>query len=86
MKNLLLVILCFVAFKSFSQTNEILVEEKASEWIKITVPESTTRPKTTTTVKKKTTTNKPETPKQNTQEEFEKTNQQVNRFKKQKKG
>lgn len=85
MKTLFVIIFCFAAFNSFSQTNEVMVEEKASEWIKVTATPVVAKSKTTT-VKKKTTSNKPVTPKQDVQEEFEKTNNQVNRFKKAKKG
>ena len=76
-----MIVLCFAGLKSFSQTSDIMVEEKASNWIKITAP----TPSRATTVKKKVSPNKPATPKQDAQEEFQKTNQQVNRFKKGKK-
>ena len=82
MKSLLAIILCFAGLKSFAQTNDVVVEEKASNWIKITAPVPS---RTTTTVKKKASTNKPANQKQDAQEEFQKTNQQVNRFKKGKK-
>jgi hypothetical protein len=86
MKSLFVVIFCLVASKSFSQTNDVMVEEKSSAWIKITAPQTAaSKPKTTTIVKKKTT-NKPVATKQEAQQEFEKTNSQVNRFKKSKKG
>ena len=84
MKSLLTLMLFFAAFKGFAQS-DVIVEEKASDWIKITATTDTPKPKTTTTVKKKNTTNKPTTPKQDAQQEFEKTNSQVNRFKKQQK-
>lgn len=87
MKIIFLLILCFVVLKGFSQTNELMVEEKASKWIKITAPVATvSKPKTSVTVRKKTATTKPPAPKQDTQKEFEKTNNEVNRFKKTKKG
>ena len=85
MKSLIIIVLCFVATKAFSQTSDVLVDEKSSEWIRVTSTASVSKPKSTTTVKKKTSSNKPATPKQNTQEDFEKTNNQVNRFKKGKK-
>jgi len=85
MKTLFIIILCLVATKGFSQTADVMVEEKSSEWIKVTSPVVVSRPKTTT-ARKTTTTNKPVTPRNDAQEEFEKTNQEVNRFKKQKKG
>jgi len=85
MKNLFIIILCLAGSKVFSQTNELMVEEKSSEWIKITAPPTVTKPRTSTTIKKNTNANKPVTPKPDA-EEFEKTNKQVNRFKKTKKG
>lgn len=91
MKNLMLLVLCFVAFRAFSQTNELVIQEKSSDWIKVlsmptATKSNTTKPKTTTTVKRKTRARKPSVPKQDAQEEFEKTNSKVNRFKKVKKG
>jgi hypothetical protein len=86
MKKLLVLIFCFIALKAFSQTSDAIVEEKSSDWIKVTFTPPTPKPKQTTTVRKRTNTNKPSTPKQNSQDEFEKTNSQVNRFKKVKKG
>jgi len=50
----------------------------------VTKPEPVKKQSTTT--KKSTTTNKSNKPKQDTQQEFEKTNNQVNRFKKPKNG
>jgi len=84
MKTLVVAILCLVATKGFSQTADLMIEEKSSEWIKVTSPVVASKPRTTT-VKRTTNTTKPATPKQDAQEEFEKTNQQVNRFKKGKK-
>jgi hypothetical protein len=90
MKLLLLFITCLFALNGFAQTNETITEEKSSVWIKIVEdPVAASKPlivkKQTTTVKKKTTAPKPVTPKQVGKEEFEKTNEQVNRFKKGKK-
>jgi len=90
MKNLLAVFICLAALKGYSQTSEAFVQEKSSAWIRVTEsPVSVAKPETikkTTVAKKSTTTNKPAKPKQNTQKEFEKTNSEVNRFKKQKNG
>ena len=87
MKSLFIIILCLVGQRAFNQTNDVVMQEKSSNWIKVTsdISEPTAKPKTTTTVKRKTTSRKPAVPKQNTQEQFEKTNSQVNRFKKGKK-
>jgi len=91
MKNLLAVLVCLTALNGYSQTNEAFTQEKSSAWIRVTEnPVAVTTPvtikKQPTTVKKSTNTNKPAAPKQNSQQEFEKTNNQVNRFKKQKNG
>jgi hypothetical protein len=85
MKTLFIILLCFVATKVFSQSSEGMVEEKSSDWIRVTSTATVSKPKNVTTVKKKKISHKPVTPKQNTQQEFEKTNSQVNRFKKGKK-
>lgn len=74
-----------IGSKAFSQTNDQIIQEKSSEWIKVTSPVSVSKPKSTTTVKRKTSSKRSATPKQDTQEEFDKTNSQVNRFKKVKK-
>jgi hypothetical protein len=83
MKSLFVIVFCLFGSKAFSQTTDVMVEEKSSEWIKVTAA-VVSKPRTTT-VKRNTTTTKPATRKQGSQEEFEKTNQQVNRFKKGKK-
>ena len=83
MKTYLFIILCFWGLKSFSQTNDVAMEEKSSGWIKI--PPATVQSRPPTTAKKKSNTTKPPSPKKDTPDEFEKTNQQVNRFKKVKK-
>ena len=80
MKTLLIAIACLIASKGFSQTSELKTEEKSSDWIKITAPVTVAKPKTTTT-KKKTHSNKSQ-PQKKEEQEFEKTNNQVNRFKK----
>jgi hypothetical protein len=90
MKSLLITILCFTAFNALAQTSESITEEKVSAWIKVVqdpVPQakSATAKKQTNTSTKKSSAAKPEPAKKDTQEEFEKTNQQVNRFKKAKK-
>lgn len=83
MKSFFTIALCFILLKGFSQTNELVMEERSSDWIKVTANvRSVTKPKTTT-VKKKTNPKKT-MPKQNAQQEFEKTNNEVNRFKKSK--
>jgi len=89
MKLFLTVLICLAVFKGYSQTNEAFTQEKSSAWIRVNenpvpVAKPQTVKKQSTSAKKSTNTNKPATPKQNTQQEFEKTNSQVNRFKKQK--
>lgn len=84
MKTLFLILLSLVASKVFCQTNDVMMEEKSSEWIKVTAT-AMAPPKQSTTAKRKKVTNKPLTPQQNAKKEFEKTNSQVNRFKKAKK-
>lgn len=91
MKSIIIIILCFVGLKAFCQTSELVVQEKASDWIKVTstpgvTNTTSTRQRTSTKMKRKVTSKKPSVPKQDTQDEFEKTNNQVNRFKKSKKG
>lgn len=90
MKLLFPIILCFFALVSSAQTGEAITEEKSSAWIKIVEdPVVISKPpvakKPTTTTKKKSATRKPAAPKQEAPGRFEKTNQQVNRFKKGKK-
>lgn len=83
MKNLLVVILCLVAVKAFSQTtDDLVVEEKSSNWIKITSTVVVPKKRQTNTVKRRTPSKAPSNRKENSNREFEKTNQQVNRFKK----
>lgn len=82
MKNLIILVLWFFAAKAYSQTNEVVFQEKSSDWIKVTL---SPQPKSTTIVKRKTSTKKPSVPKQDAQEEFDMTNRNVNRFKKAKK-
>ena len=84
MKTLFIILYCLVASKGFSQSSDVMVEEKSSEWIKVTSPVAVSKPKAVT-IKKTSSTTRPATPKKDAQEEFEKTNQQVNRFKKGKK-
>ncbi len=91
MKFVIPFIICLFALNSYAQTSEAITEEKSSAWVKVIEdPVAVSKPasskKQTTTVKKKSSKTKPATPKQDVQEEFEKTNQQVNRFRKQKKG
>jgi len=79
--------MCLVFLNGFSQTSEPVTEEKSSAWIKVVDdPATLTRPaavkKKTNTAMRKTTNNKSSVPKQDAAEEFEKTNSQVNRFKK----
>lgn len=90
MKLLLLIILCVFSTKAFSQTTEAITEEKSSAWVKviedpIVISKPALVKKQTTIRKKRTAKTEPARPKENPQEEFEKTNQQINRFKKQKK-
>jgi len=84
MKTYLFIILCFWGLKSFSQTTDMVMEEKSSGWIKI--PPVTVQSKPAATVKKKSNTARPPSPKKDTPGEFEKTNSEVNRFKKPQKG
>jgi len=81
MKSLLTAIFFLIAFTGFSQTSELKVEEKSSDWIKIAATTSVVKPKTVARAKKKTS-SKPQPPKEDVQDEFEKTNSKVNRFKK----
>jgi hypothetical protein len=86
MKTLLLIIFYFAAFNAFAQTSEAVTEEKSSAWLKVVedpvpVSKPATPKKKQSTVRKKTTST-PAPQKQETQDEFEKTNSQVNRFKK----
>ena len=90
MKTLFLIIFCLTAIIAVGQTGEYVTEEKGSAWIKVVedpVPmtKPTTVKKQKASVKKKPA-SKPSTQKENPQDEFEKTNSQVNRFKKQQKG
>lgn len=90
MKTIIITIFCFAVFNSFAQTSEAITEEKSSTWIKVIedpapVSKPVTVKKQTNTSTKKPAATKPSTPKKETPEEFEKTNQQVNRFKKAKK-
>jgi hypothetical protein len=91
MKTALLVITCVVCLNSFGQTTEPVTEEKSSAWITVVAdPEAVSRTapakKPPTVAKRKTSSNTTTKPKQDGSEEFEKTNNQVNRFKKQQKG
>ena len=78
MKNLFVIILLLITSKVFSQTNHVMIEEKSSDWIKINL--TVAKPKTI--VKKKVNAQKPSEPKPDAKNEFEKTNQEVNRFRK----
>ena len=82
MKNLIILVICFFAAKAYSQTNEVVFQEKSSDWIKVTL---SPQPKSPTVVKRKTSSKKPPVPKQDAQQEFDMTNSHVNRFKKAKK-
>lgn len=73
---------CLIALKGFSQKEEAFVEEKSSNWIKVVNDQTSAKAKTTT-VKKRSNSNK--SPQTNWQQEFDKTNNEVNRFKKSKK-
>ena len=91
MKATFLIIFSLLCLTSFSQTTQAVTEEKASAWIKVLndpAPLVRTAParKKTTAVKRKVTKSKTTVPKGDVGEEFEKTNNQVNRFKKQQKG
>ncbi|MGZ3937509.1 MAG: hypothetical protein ACXVLT_02275 [Flavisolibacter sp.] len=91
MKTTFLIIFSLLCLTAFSQTSQPVVEEKSSAWIKVVddpVPLTRTAParKKTATLKRKTTLKKTSVPKPDAGEEFEKTNSQVNRFKKPQKG
>lgn len=91
MKFVLPIIISLFALNSFAQTSEAITKEKSSAWVKViedpvVVSKPASSKKQTTTVKKRSSKTKPATSKQDAQEEFEKTNQKVNRFRKQKKG
>jgi hypothetical protein len=83
MKTILVILICLSALKGYAQTSQLKTEEKSSGWIKIT--ESRVAKPKTVTAKKKADATKPSVPKQNTQEDFNKTNNEVNRFRKGKK-
>ena len=82
MKGTLLILFCLIGFKSFSQHDEAFVEEKASSWVKVVSSRTAGRPKATA-VKRKVNPNPSR--RENPQQEFDKTNNEVNRFKKSKK-
>jgi len=91
MKTTLVLIFSLLCFTGFSQTTQSVTQETASAWIKVVddpAPAVRTTPvrKKTHTVKRKVTKSKTTVPKEDEGEEFEKTNSQVNRFKKQQKG
>lgn len=71
-----------MAFESFSQNEEAFVEEKSSSWIKVVSDQTAVRPKATA-VKRKVNSNPSR--RENPQQVFDKTNNEVNRFKKSKK-
>lgn len=74
-----------IGSKAFTQTNDVIIQEKSSDWLKVTSTIPVSKPRSTT-VKRKTTHKRTSVPKKDTKEEFDKTNSQVNRFKKAKKG
>ncbi len=84
MKKIIFALLLMYALDGFSQTSEMIVEEKSSAWIKVTA--SITTPvarKPASTTQKRVTTKKPAPSKSlPDNQQFDKTNQQVNRFKK----
>jgi len=88
MKTFLLLVTCFISLNAFAQTSESITQERASAWVRVTEnPITPAKPATVTNqapAVKKTTTKKTTTPKPNAQQEFEKTNSEVNRFKKKK--
>ena len=84
MKTIIVLFFTVVAVQGHSQTSDVIIEEKSSSWIK-TAATNTVRPRSATPTVRKTNSNKPAKPKQNADQDFDKTNQQVNRFKKQKK-
>lgn len=81
MKCIPVILFCLMACKSFAQKDEALVEEKSSSWVKVVNNETEGKPKTAT-VKRKV--NSSPSRKANSQQEFDKTNNEVNRFKKSK--
>jgi hypothetical protein len=85
MKGVLIVLFCFAALKGFAQSDEVVIQEKSSEWIKVSAAVTTVKPKPTTASKKKTPAKKTTSEAKKTKDEFEKTNERVNRFKKTKK-
>jgi hypothetical protein len=93
MKKLLLsIILCFIAFVSFSQTAETVTEEKSSNWVLVTAISppvvrkansiSSTNSTRVVTRPANTAANNQKPPVQKSSETFNKTNQKVKRFKK----
>lgn len=81
-------IILFLSSKAFSQADETFIEEKSSEWIKISVAERpvvrrAARNRTAASPKKETPVQQP-APEQRSSDVFDKTNRQVKRFKKEK--
>jgi hypothetical protein len=85
MKSLFIIIVCLIGLKGFSQTSDLIVQEKSSDWVTVTSTTPVSKPTRPTAIKRKTSPKRTTAPKRDAQEEFDKTNSQVNRFKKGKK-
>ena len=83
MKSILLTFCCLIALKGFSQKQEAFVEQKSSDWVKVIFTSASAKPKATTT--KRNIRSKTPSRKESSQKEFDKTNNEVNRFRKSKK-
>lgn len=80
MKSFFIILPFFIASKLFAQSTETVTEERSSDWIKVTATTTSTKTSSTAVKKKINTSKKPPVKKE--EESFDKTNQQVNRFKK----
>ena len=85
MKNTFFALLLLCALNGFSQTSEVIVEEKSSAWVKVTGNTTASATRSAPVSQKRVSPKKPSAPKPKSNEEFNKTNQQVNRFKKKEK-
>jgi hypothetical protein len=88
-KAILICMVCFISSKTFCQTDETFIEEKSSDWIKISVPptpvihsSSRTRTNHTTTAPQKKEPASQPAPQPKSPDVFKKTNSEVKRFKK----
>lgn len=85
MKMILLILFSACALPGFAQSSNLVTEEKSSAWFRVT-ESAPVAPRPHRAVKKYAPAPRRSAPKENTRQEFEKTNGEVNRFKKPKKG